>query len=583
MKKSILFFLLLGISLIISCEIQEDVPTETNPTTTIYNTQIADYFSNLKATSNLSKENSKKINSLIEAIDYSSIKTFELKNTVKLVVADLKNFTSFPETDHNKTIFLVLNNTIIRSNIVTIKNKEPFDDVNQVIASIFDMKKNKENYSGTINFYNLLQSIILSNEFEKGILKVNGVRHRSPNSSLTAKSNGCIAWYWLTTYFDGTQTKEYMFTSCDCEELMYRGDCGGGGGAGGGGSSSSNNNSAGPNYPDNPKNGEYYTYVDYDGEVVTRQYDMKTKTWKIVSIKLSEVVVNNNREKYSFLILPWPRHGQTVISNNFIYTFDGSSWNWDGEPATEEAIAQAIEDQIDDSKLDPCTKGVLDKIKNLSGGDITKMLNRFSPAGSIFKINMITGKVINNDPNVWAQTTPIKGSRTDINMVFNENYIYGTNYSSRPTDLSVATTMAHEVIHAYLISLLEENKACGASGICDFPTIYDAYVQQQISNNTNPNLTADEHHELIAKNYVFTIASTIQEFHTGQSAPYPYQVYIDLAWGGLIGTYVFNKDYPNDPNDKNYKYRERILDRINTEKKGGQYQGYFPIGTPCKK
>ena len=141
--------------------------------------------------------------------------------------------------------------------------------------------------------------------------------------------------------------------------------------------------------------------------------------------------------------------------------------------------------------------------------------------------------------------------------------------------------MEPQVYVIYLISLLEENKACGASGICDFPTIYDAYVQQQISKD--PNLTADEHHELIAKNYVYTIASTIQEFHTGQYTDYPYQNYLDMAWGGLVGTTIFNKDFPNDPNDKNYKYRERILDRINTEKKGEQYQGYFPMGTPCKK
>lgn len=152
-----------------------------------------------------------------------------------------------------------------------------------------------------------------------------------------------------------------------------------------------------------------------------------------------------------------------------------------------------------------------------------------------------------------------------------------------PTDLSVATTMAHEVIHAYLISLLEEYKDCGASGICDFPTIYDAYVQRQISNNPNPNLTVDEHHELIAKNYVYAIASTIQEFHTGQYTDYPYQNYLDMAWGGLDGTFIFNKDFPNDPNDKNYKYRERIFARINTEKLGTQYGINSPIGTPCKK
>lgn len=85
--------------------------------------------------------------------------------------------------------------------------------------------------------------------------------------------------------------------------------------------------------------------------------------------------------------------------------------------------------------------------------------------------------------------------------------------------------------------------------------------------------------------YVNSIAETIQEFHTGQSvgSGFPYQVYLDMAWGGLKDTYIFNKNYPNNPNHKNYKDRVRILARINTEKIGSQYGITAPIGTPCKK
>jgi len=56
-----------------------------------------------------------------------------------------------------------------------------------------------------------------------------------------------------------------------------------------------------------------------------------------------------------------------------------------------------------------------------------------------------------------------------------------------------------------------------------------------------------------------------------------------MAWGGLDKTKIFNTTYPNDPNHKNYKDRERILSRIITEKKGDVYGIYSPIGTPCKK
>jgi hypothetical protein len=247
------------------------------------------------------------------------------------------------------------------------------------------------------------------------------------------------------------------------------------------------------------------------------------------------------------------------------------------------ATAERIETNINGNQLDPCTKAVLDKMKNLQQSDIANMINRFNPAESPFNINMSIGQIY--PTRDWAQTTKINGSSTDINMVFNENYIKGTGNSNPPTDLSIATTMAHEIIHAYLISLLEENKINGALAINDFPTVYDAYVQQKIKNDKNSTLLVEAHHELIANNYVYAIASTIQEFHTGKTlnSNFPQQVYLDLAWGGLDKTAIFNKNYPNDPSHKNYKDRERILARIIAEKNGSQYGITSPLGTPCKK
>lgn len=271
-------------------------------------------------------------------------------------------------------------------------------------------------------------------------------------------------------------------------------------------------------------------------------------------------------------------------------------WQCDGGTRTDEQAppdggggsgpvetTEAIEDYIYDTELDPCTKDILDKLKNLGNGDIAEMLKRFSPDGSVFSINMSTGQVQNNNSNIiWAQTK-MNTNTGMVNIVFNQDYINGKDNPNPPTDLSVATTMAHEVIHAYLISLLEDNKICGTSGICDFPTIYEAYVQQEITKNTQ--ILPDAHHNLIAEKYVNAIASTIQEFHTGQqvTSGFPHQVYLDMAWGGLQETQIFNKNYPDDPNHKNYKDRERIFGRINTEKNGSEYGINTPIGTPCKK
>ncbi len=246
--------------------------------------------------------------------------------------------------------------------------------------------------------------------------------------------------------------------------------------------------------------------------------------------ELNEVIIINSyhspKNVITDLQLPndWEIGGNAGSDYAMGWDYNSGGGGDSSTPSTE----QAIEDEIDDSLIDPCTKAVLDKLKNLTQSDIAAMINRFNLAGSIFKINMSTGQVSNT--NNLAETTKVTGSSTDVNIVFNEDYINGKNNSNPPTDLSVATTMTHEVIHAYLISLLEENKTCGASGICDFPTIYDAYVQQQISKDLS--ILPDAHHELIASHYVNAIASTIEEFHTGQSVDsgFPRQVYLDMAW-----------------------------------------------------
>lgn len=239
----------------------------------------------------------------------------------------------------------------------------------------------------------------------------------------------------------------------------------------------------------------------------------------------------------------------------------------------------SVTNNVINQKLDPCTYAVLEKLENSTQSDISKMIERFNPSGSFYNIYMMTGQVTN--PNDFAETKKIPNSYSDVIMVFNEDYIKGTGQSSPPTDLSVATTMTHEIIHAYLISLLQDNIICGSSAICDFPTIYDAYVQQQIEKDRT--ILPDAHHELIAEKYLLAIASTIQEFHTGNpiGSGNPDQFYIDLAWGGLQNTAIFNKTFPDDPNHKNYNRRQQIFGRIYAEKSGIQYGVNTPLGTPC--
>lgn len=563
------------IGLIHSCYDDETSNESNQPITTSYNETILSYLSNLK--SEAGKENGAQIEALKEAINLNTIHIYDLKSTEKLLIADISTLKGFESYNATKAIFFVYNNKITHSKIVTAKYDDTFNKTNQVIIAIFNQEKNKVNCTGTVSFYNILQKLQRTNDFENGILKKNS--SALPKNKKTNKSYGCTDWYWVTTYSNGSQKWEYLYTTCidDCvvQKSTSKSACGGGGGGGDG-------TSLGPNeivYPSNPNDGQTFVYIDRDGEIITKEFNAITGKWDLVYISLPPAVVTTNSDYYFFLIFEWPVNNQTISMYDYLYTYDAASGYWVAEPETPENIAKAIEEQINDSQLDPCTKAIMEKLKNSTEKDIAKMITRFTDPKSIFKINMSIGQV--KDIRNWAETTPEKGSQTDINMVFKYDYINGIGNTNRPTDLSIATTMAHEIIHAYLISLLEAHKSNGSNGSFDFPTIYEAYVQQQITKN--PNILASEHHELIAKQYVFAIATTIQEFHTGQYTDYPYQDYIDLAWGGLTGTTIFNTNFPNDLSHKNYKTRERILNRINAEKLGLFYQNTTPLGTPCKK
>ncbi|KFF12587.1 hypothetical protein [Flavobacterium hydatis] len=246
------------------------------------------------------------------------------------------------------------------------------------------------------------------------------------------------------------------------------------------------------------------------------------------------------------------------------------------------ANANAIEDKIDDSKLDPCAKATLEKLKNLKQNDIASMISKFASNSSIFSLNIQTGKVTKSTND--AETSII--SLYNYNITLSTNYINGVmegEINSPPTTLSLATTLTHEIIHAYLLSVVDEYKTLNSSTICDFPTLYDAYVVQNTPKGGS-KAQIDAQHDLIAEKYVNSIASTIQELNTDSpvTSGYPNQVYLDIAWAGLEGTYIFNKNYPNDPNDKNYNDRNRILSRGSIEKYNKPRGNQSPLGKPCK-
>lgn len=158
------------------------------------------------------------------------------------------------------------------------------------------------------------------------------------------------------------------------------------------------------------------------------------------------------------------------------------------------------------------------------------------------------------------------GKNTPVHLILNEQSnltdtktgkllngitYYGSSYyitislnteqaNNRPS-LSVVRTILHEAIHAYLYRLIKINKGFHINSLgqivladgaeANFPNLFNYYKK------------SDPQHEYIADFYRKAIETGLKEYAASIGQTYPDQLYKDLAWGGLQGTYAWYNMY----------------------------------------
>ena len=545
-----------------NCQVEEEIVNETNQVALQYNEQVLLYLDQLKSKG--TKDKSTKINALISQMDGNSLKTFNLKTTQQILIADVLPLPKLEDQTKIKLVFFLYENKIIRSRIISFSNKNTVTNYNSLVLSVLNATKDKKQYAGTVSFYTPFQEIVQKNTYENGILIENQVLSITGNS-INAKTNGCVEWYWVTTYASGKQTWDYMYTTCSCEENTYRvSTCGGSGGGGNGNT---------PSFPQVPTENQIIDFFSPEGEFI--RYQFINNTWKIVLINLADVIVKTIPAKYSFLIFNYPVNQQKVFNDGMVYTFESEINTWSGVIATDELIAQTIEDQIDDSKLDPCTKGVMEQLKNTTNYDIAQVLAKLDANKSVYNTTMISAVAPSGNP---AQTI-----RTSA---YNYKIYISTDYEDK-TKLFIAASMLHELIHVYFMSIVDDYNSNPNNqniyNLQSLPSLYQAFCDKKYppTGQTSPNA----HHADMAILYVDVITSVIKEYAiatgTLSSLPNLDQICNDMAWGGLIGTPVFDDtNTPLTPND-----RIRIANRYEAEQRslsiGDIPNTQNPISQPC--
>lgn len=229
-----------------------------------------------------------------------------------------------------------------------------------------------------------------------------------------------------------------------------------------------------------------------------------------------------------------------------------------------------IEKQIDDTNLDPCTKGILNKLKQNHA--IAKIIARFDNPQTPFTINF------SQIPNLINPQTnsSVYGLFSGTNQNYNYNIqLNANNFNNNgATSIGKAATIIHEIIHALIGSVIQYNGTPLNTDNINFPEVWNSYLNIETGSST------PEDHTFMGNNYVNIIGSALQEFATNTPlnvGQVPDQLYLDLAWGGIYfpGNNNFNSVLTGID-------KARIFSRKTAEMTNSSYNGVNPSNnSPC--
>jgi hypothetical protein len=297
-----------------------------------------------------------------------------------------------------------------------------------------------------------------------------------------------------------------------------------------------------PNYINAVKANSFFNHLDYGTQVWTNETPENIEIYN----QIIQYQIDNNWSSPS-----------NIFANEMIYEIIQT-------PNIYNSIKPLIiEKQIDDTQLDPCTKGVFQQVKNTTNSDFAQVLAKLDANGSVYNTTLISD---------IAPSGAI--GQTIRNSAYNYTIYISTDYPGK-TRLMIAQTQLHELVHAYFFSLIDD---CYLQNVCEllstYPELWEYYVNHR--NGIYPS-NSISHHEEIANSYVAAIASALQAFQPGL----PIQVYEDLAWSGLEWTSIFDTLHPIGSTS-----RQRILNRKAAEQTGhpiaeGTPNEQINYGQPC--
>lgn len=193
-----------------------------------------------------------------------------------------------------------------------------------------------------------------------------------------------------------------------------------------------------------------------------------------------------------------PSHLKTYFIANIAFTI-------------ENLLANSY-DTIEDGLQNDYLKQIFADILNLEEGKTGEIINKFSGDTQNWNWKLHEGIL----PSNYNGTTEL----------FSGGVLTTLNYAEliKATNLSVARTIIHELIHAYLTVYFRYDQVNAGK---DYPEILRAWQSVK-----NPDYNEVQHDE-IEKSFVEHIASALKEYGQSIGLNIDENIYSDLAWGRL--------------------------------------------------
>jgi hypothetical protein len=229
------------------------------------------------------------------------------------------------------------------------------------------------------------------------------------------------------------------------------------------------------------------------------------------------------------------------------------------QPSPTVSPEQRFVNTIDGTALSPCFSAVLNDLKNTSGL-ITALIKNFDTQNNQYYNWKVQDSVMG--PNFLGETQRYNRATRTVTTFFDV-----TKFKDG-SDLAIAKTILHEVIHAYMVSYFASD-----------PEQANFMYSEMVNSYSSTKGLGASHHEEFVRSMVGEIAIALQFYgdskgYTFASSAVKTQFYQDLAWGGLQDTNAFQA--------LSQPVQNRIKDTI-YEESNGQTRSGVPTALHGKK